>query len=65
MAVTSLWAVKGWLGKVVLYVEDPEKTSAPKCYEERGSATQDLDDVIRYAIDQEKTTFTCPVGTFA
>ena len=56
MAVTSLWAVKGWLGKVVLYVEDPEKTSAPKCYEERGSATQDLDDVIRYAIDQEKTT---------
>ena len=56
MAVTSLWAVKGWLGKVVLYVEDPEKTSAPKCYEERGSATQDLDDVIRYAVDQEKTT---------
>lgn len=56
MAVTSLWAVKGWLGKVVLYVEDPEKTSAPKCYEERGSDTQDLDDVIRYAIDQEKTT---------
>lgn len=56
MAVTSLWAVKGWLGKVVLYVEDPEKTSAPKCYEERGSATQDLEDVIRYAIDQEKTT---------
>ena len=56
MAVTSLWAVKGWLGKVVLYVENPEKTSAPKCYEERGSATQDLDDVIRYAIDQEKTT---------
>ena len=56
MAVTSLWAVKGWLGKVVLYVEDPEKTSAPKRYEERGSATQDLDDVIRYAIDQEKTT---------
>lgn len=56
MAVTSLWAVKGWLGKVVLYVEDPEKTSAPKRYEERGSATQDLEDVIRYAIDQEKTT---------
>ena len=56
MAVTSLWAVKGWLGKVVLYVEDPEKTSAPKRYEERGSDTQDLDDVIRYAVDQEKTT---------
>lgn len=56
MAVTSLWAVKGWLGKVVLYVEDPEKTSDPKRYEERGSSTQDLDDVIRYAVDQEKTT---------
>ena len=56
MAVTSLWAVKGWLGKVVLYVEDPEKTSAPKRYEERDSASQGLDDVIRYAVDQEKTT---------
>lgn len=56
MAVTSLWAVKGWLGKVVLYVEDPEKISDPKRYEERGSSTQDLDDVIRYAVDQEKTT---------
>lgn len=56
MAVTSLWAVKGWLGKVVLYVEGPEKTSDPKRYEERGSSTQDLDDVIRYAVDQEKTT---------
>lgn len=26
MATTSIWAVKGWLGKVVLYIENPEKT---------------------------------------
>jgi len=26
MATTSIWRVKGWLGKVVIYVENPEKT---------------------------------------
>ena len=26
MATTSIWAVKGWLGKVVLYIENPDKT---------------------------------------
>ena len=25
MATTSIWAVKGWLGKVVLYIENPER----------------------------------------
>ena len=25
MAVTSIWRVKGWLGKVVVYVENPDK----------------------------------------
>ena len=29
MATTSLWSVKGWLGKVVIYVEDPKKTENP------------------------------------
>ena len=26
MATTSIWRVKGWLGKVVVYVENPDKT---------------------------------------
>ena len=44
MAVTSIWRVKGWLGKVVLYIENPEKTKEPDFYlsedmtdQERGS----------------------------
>ena len=32
MATTSIWAVKGWLGKVVLYIENPDKTDNPKFY---------------------------------
>ena len=31
MATTSIWAVKGWLGKVVLYIENPDKTDNPMC----------------------------------
>ena len=30
VATTSIWSVKGWLGKVVIYVENPEKTTAPE-----------------------------------
>lgn len=33
MAVTSIWRVKGWLGKVVIYVENPGKTTNPVYYE--------------------------------
>jgi hypothetical protein len=29
MATTSIWAVKGWLGKVVIYAENPDKTENP------------------------------------
>ena len=29
MATTSIWRVNGWLGKVVIYVENPEKTTNP------------------------------------
>ncbi|MFQ9132071.1 MAG: plasmid mobilization protein [Oscillospiraceae bacterium] len=35
MATTSIWAVKGWLGKVVLYIENPEKTENPQFYRQR------------------------------
>ena len=58
MATTSIWRVKGWLGKVVIYAENPEKTANPKFYADRGltgQGGQQLTDVIRYAVNSEKT----------
>lgn len=58
MATTSIWRVKGWLGKVVIYVENPEKTDNPAFYEKSGMSdrqAQGLSDVIEYAVNQEKT----------
>ena len=26
MAVTSIWSIKGWIGKVINYAENPDKT---------------------------------------
>ena len=58
MAVTSIWRVNGWLGKVVVYVENPDKTANPEFYE-NGDMTerecQGLDDVIAYAVNSRKT----------
>ena len=45
MAVTSIWRVKGWLGKLVIYVENPDKTTNPKSVKAEG-----LEDVLRYAV---------------
>ena len=59
MATTSIWAVKGWLGKVVLYIENPDKTENPKFYQQKDMTdvqTQNLSDVIGYAVRAEKTT---------
>ena len=58
MAVTSIWAVKGWLGQLVIYVENPEKTANPAYYEKQGMTaeqTQGLSDVIDYASQSYKT----------
>lgn len=58
MATTSLWRVNGWLGKVVIYVENPDKTENPSFFEKSGMSdaqTQGLSDVIEYAANQEKT----------
>ncbi len=58
MAVTSIWRVNGWLGKVVIYVENPDKTNNPAFYEKSElteEQTQGLSDVIDYAVDIEKT----------
>ena len=61
MATTSIWSVKGWLGKVVIYVENPCKTMDPEIAKlpelagmEEGD-TQGLSDVIAYAVNEEKT----------
>lgn len=59
MATTSIWSVKGWLGKLVIYVENPEKTETPAFYEQQDMTErqmQGLSDVISYAVNQEKTT---------
>ena len=61
MATTSIWSIKGWLGKVVIYVENPDKTMHPEiaklpelpCQQER--ELQGLSDVISYAVREEKT----------
>jgi hypothetical protein len=58
MATTSIWAVKGWLGKVVVYVENPGKTENPACFEKDGMTNeqaQGLSDVIDYAVQTKKT----------
>jgi hypothetical protein len=58
MATTSIWAVKGWLGKVVIYAENPDKTKNPVYYEKEGmtaAQTQGLSDVIDYAAQSRKT----------
>lgn len=58
MATTSIWSVKGWLGKVVIYVENPDKTENPdfvKTQELTEQDSQGLWDVIAYAVDCEKT----------
>jgi hypothetical protein len=61
MAVTSIWSVKGWLGKVLIYTENPEKTEKPAYFEKQGMTTaqaQGLTDVIDYAAQSRKTQIT-------
>lgn len=50
MAVTSIWRVKGWLGKLVIYVENPDKTTNPKFVK-----AEELENVLRYAVNSSKT----------
>jgi hypothetical protein len=58
MATTKIWAVHGWLGHVVLYAENPDKTTAPLIAgsgKVTDSEAQGLVDVINYAMAEEKT----------
>jgi hypothetical protein len=64
MATTSMWAVKGRLGKIVLYVENPDKTIDTKTVQSE-TDTQSLYDVINYAMSTNKTVDTESEGTQA
>lgn len=58
MATTSIWSVKGWIGKVVIYVENPSKTTNPKFFERKDMSEKQaggLLDVIDYATNPQKT----------
>ena len=57
MATTSIWRVNGWLGKVLIYIENPDKTENPDFFEKQdmdGKEAQGLSDVIEYAVQQQK-----------
>lgn len=50
MAVTSLWRVRGYIGKVLLYAENPDKTTNPETIPSAADANREaLEDVIAYA----------------
>ena len=56
MAVTSLWRVKGYIGKVLLYAENPDKTTNPEMIPVAEELNRDtLEDVISYAGREEAT----------
>lgn len=58
MAVTSLWRVKGYIGKVVLYALDPKKTESPVVFEtntDKVSAENTLMGVLDYVERDEAT----------
>ena len=47
MATTSLWQVKGEIGKVLLYAENPEKTMTSKTIDFENADKDTPEDVIR------------------
>lgn len=47
MATTAIWDVRGWLGQVVHYVGNPDKTAEPAFSEQD---VQGLRDVMNYAL---------------
>ena len=58
MAVTSIWSIKGWIGKVINYAENPDKTkenNEGQIFENQSQSPQGLNDVITYAVNTEKT----------
>ena len=58
MAVTSLWRIKGYIGKVILYAENPDKTISIETILTQSDETDPsevLKDVLEYA-ERESAT---------
>lgn len=58
MATTAIWKVEGWLGKILIYAENPEKTNNPSYYdtgETSADEREGLKDVIDYAMRNNAT----------
>ena len=58
MATTSLWRVKGYIGKLILYATNPDKTKKTEAYETGNDDTdpeQALEDVLSYVGREEAT----------
>jgi hypothetical protein len=47
MATTKIWDVRGWIGKVIRYAENPDKTENP---EWSAAECEELQDVMEYAM---------------
>lgn len=47
MATTKIWDVRGWIGKVIKYAENPDKTENP---EWNAAECEQLQDVMEYAM---------------
>ena len=61
MAVTSIWSIKGWIGKVINYAENSDKTkenNEGQIAESQSRSTQGLEDVLTYAVNAEKIRLT-------
>ena len=58
MATTAIWKVEGWLGKLLIYAENPDKTDNPSYYdmgEKNEIEREELKDVIDYAMRDSAT----------
>ena len=56
MATTSIWRVKGYISKVLLYAQNPDKTMNPEVIPVPENADKDsLGDVIAYAGREDAT----------
>ena len=58
MAVTSIWSIKGWIGKFINNAENTDKTKEQMnqelVSESETGQLQGLNDVITYAVNAEK-----------
>ena len=54
MATTSIWRVNGWLGKVLIYIENPDKTENPAAYEKQGMDGKEMLELLeKRGIDKQ------------